>query len=120
MDEIFLNKIKAFGFHGVLPEENRDGQWFFVSLKMKLSLAEAAATDDLEKTADYSRAAKIAENCVARRPPFKLIEKLAGTIAEEILGAFPQICEIEVAVHKPSAPIGVPCEDLGVRLVRRR
>jgi len=119
-DEIFLKKIKAYGFHGVFEKENREGQWFFVDLKMTLSLAEAARTDDLAATVDYSRAAEIAKNCVEALPPFRLIERLAGTIAEKILEAFPQIQKIEVAVHKPNAPIGVECEDLGVRISRER
>jgi len=119
-DEIFLKKIKAYGFHGVFEKENRKGQWFFVDLKMTLSLAEAARSDELTATVDYSRAVEIAKNCVEARPPFRLIERLAGTIAEKILVAFPQIQKIEVSVHKPHAPIGVECEDLGVRISRER
>lgn len=48
-DEIFVRKIKAYGYHGVFEKENREGQWFFVDLKMSVSLAEAAETDDLAK-----------------------------------------------------------------------
>lgn len=120
MDEIFVKGIRAYGFHGVFEEENRRGQRFVVDLKMRLSLAEAAKTDDLEKTVDYSKAASLAKECIEARPPFRLIETLAGTIAEKILAAFPQLAEIEVCVHKPDAPISAEFDDLGVVLRRSR
>lgn len=116
LDEIFLKKIKGYGYHGVLEKENREGQWFSADLKMRLPLAEAAETDDLEKTVDYSRAAAIVKACIETRPPFRLIERLAGTIAEKILAAFPQIEALEVVVHKPEAPLGVEAEDVCVKI----
>lgn len=119
-DEIFVRKIKAYGYHGVFEKENREGQWFFVDLKMSVSLAEAAETDDLAKTADYARAAALAKECVEARPPFQLIERLAKTIGEKILAAFPRVCSVEVVVHKPQAPVGLEFEDLGVRMVITR
>ena len=119
-DEIFVNGIRAYGFHGVFEEENRKGQWFVADLNMRLPPAEAAASADLEKTVDYSRAAAIAKECIEARPPFRLIERLAGTIAEKILAAFPRVSEIEVRVRKPDAPVGLEFADLGVTLRRRR
>lgn len=116
LDEIFVRKIKAYGYHGVFEKENREGQWFFVDLKMRLPLAAAAVTDELAQTVNYAEAAAIAKSCVEIRPPFQLIERLAGTIAEKLLAAFPQICEIEVCVHKPGAPVGLDFEDLGVKI----
>ena len=104
LDEIFVRGIKAYGYHGVFESENRAGQWFFVDLKMRLPLAAAASTDELGKTVDYARAIAAAKACVEESPPFSLIERLAGTIAEELL----------------DAPVGAECADIGVRLSRRR
>lgn len=120
MDEIFVKGIRAYGFHGIFEEENRVGQRFVVDLKMRLSLAEAAKTDDLEKTVDYAKAAMLAKECVEARSPFRLIETLAGTIAEKILAAFPRLTEIEVRVHKPNAPVSAEFDDLGVTVRRSR
>lgn len=120
LDEIFLKGIKAYGYHGVFEKENREGQWFFADLKMLLPLADAAAADDLEKTVDYSRAAAIVKTCIETRPPFRLIERLAGTIAEKILAEFPQVRALEVVVHKPEAPLGVEAEDVRVKIRRAR
>ena len=119
-DEIFVQKIKAYGYHGVFEKENIKGQWFSVDLKMFLPLAEAERTDDLLNTVNYAEAALIAKSCIERRPPFRLIERLAGTIAQEILEKFPAVREIEVCVHKPDAPVSLDFEDLGVKIRRVR
>ncbi len=120
LDEIFIRKIKAYGYHGVFEKENREGQWFFVDLRIFLPLTAAAGTDALEETVDYSRAAALVKSCVEARPPFALIERLAGTIAEKILATFPQAQAAEVVVHKPNAPLGVECKDVGVRFFAER
>lgn len=119
-DEIFVTGIRELGFHGVYAQENLDGQMFGVDLRIFLPLAEAAGTDDLEKTVNYARAAEIARECIGARPPFRLIERLAGTIADKILAEFPQIRRIEVTVHKPEAPLGFDFADLGVKISRER
>lgn len=119
-DEIFVSGIRARGFHGVYAEENLDGQMFGVDLRIFLPLGEAAETDNLAKTVDYAHAAEIARECIGAQPPFRLIERLAGTIAEKILAAFPQIRRIEVTVHKPEAPLGFRFADVGVKISRER
>lgn len=118
-DEIFINKIKAYGYHGVFEKENREGQWFLVDLKIFLALDDAAQSDDLSRSVDYSRAVIIAKKWIEHRPPFKLIERLAGVIADEILATFPQIRKIEVTVHKPHAPVDAEFDDIGVKIVKK-
>lgn len=120
LDEIFVNKIKAYGYHGVFEKENLEGQWFYVDLCLMLPLEQAAKADDLTATVDYSQAIAIAKECITMRPPFQLIEKLAGTIADKILSAFPAVRKIEVTVHKPQAPVDADFSDLGVRITRSR
>lgn len=119
-DEIFIRKIKAYGYHGVFEKENREGQWFFVDLKLRLPLDSAAVSDELDETVNYAEVAMLAKNCVEARPPFRLIERLAGTIAGKILSAFPPVQSVEVVVHKPCAPVGLDFEDLGVKITRTR
>ncbi|MEO1684710.1 MAG: dihydroneopterin aldolase, partial [Cyanobacteria bacterium J06631_12] len=53
MDIIHINDIKAFGYLGVLPEENVLGQWFHVDLKIYIDLSKAGKTDALEDTHSY-------------------------------------------------------------------
>ena len=116
-DQIRINGIKAFGYHGVLPHEATDGQEFTVDLLVTLDLRAASLSDDLTETINYADLAKIAhDNIVGDR--VQLIERLAGKIAEEISSAYSQITSVSVTVHKPHAPVTVDFEDISVTITR--
>lgn len=116
-DQIRVNGIKAFGYHGVLPHEATDGQEFTVDLLVTLDLRAASLSDDLNDTINYADLAKIAhENIVGDR--MQLIERLAGRIAEEISSSYSQITSVSVTVHKPHAPVTVDFEDISVTITR--
>ena len=78
----------------------------------------AAATDDLARTVDYGA---VAAGVVAaiERDPVDLIETLAQRIADGCL-AFDLVQAVEVVVHKPQAPVGVPFGDVTVTITRQR
>jgi dihydroneopterin aldolase len=116
-DQIRVNGIKAFGYHGVLPHEATEGQEFTVDLLVTLDLRAASLSDDLIDTINYADLVKIAhENIVGDR--VQLIERLAGRIAEEISSAYSQITSVSVTVHKPHAPVTVDFEDISVTITR--
>jgi 7,8-dihydroneopterin aldolase/epimerase/oxygenase len=45
-DRIELKGIEAFGYHGVFPEERRDGQVFYADILAELDLESASNSDD--------------------------------------------------------------------------
>jgi dihydroneopterin aldolase len=106
------------GHHGVLPEERRDGQLFGIDVVLETDVRAAAATDDLAATVDYSVVARQVE-AVVSGDPVDLIETLAERIAAACLG-HAAASAVEVTVHKPSAPIGVPFDDIAVTVRRDR
>lgn len=117
-DRITLTGVTAYGHHGVLEHERRDGQEFVVDLVLTLDLSGAAATDELGRTVNYAEvAAEVVE--VVQGEPHDLIETVAGLVAERVL-ARPLVEAVEVTVHKPQAPVGVPFGDVAVTLVRER
>lgn len=118
LDEIRLTGLRATAHHGVFEHERRDGQDFFVDLTVRLPLGPAAAGDELAATVHYG---ELAEAVVAavERDPVDLIETVAERVAGVALG-FPAVHEVVVTVHKPSAPIAVPFQDVSVTIVRRR
>ncbi len=118
LDRIAVTGIAARGFHGVLPQEKRDGQTFLVDVALGVDTREAAASDDLARTVDYSAVAAEVVGLVSTGS-FDLIETLAGRIADACL-AFDLVEAVEVTVHKPEAPVGVPFADVTVTIVRRR
>lgn len=117
-DCITLTGIRATGFHGVYPDERRDGQTFVVDVQLTLSLAAAAASDDVVDTVHYGDfAARVA--AVIEGEPVDLIETLAARIAE-LAWQYAIVERVRVTVHKPEAPIAVPFDDVAVTIVRAR
>lgn len=117
-DVIRVRGIRARGRHGVLPEERERGQTFSADVALVLDAAPAAADDDLRLTVDYSGVAREAYDVLAGEP-VDLIETLAHRLAERLL-ALPGVVAVEVEIHKPDAPVGVPVDDVSVHVVRQR
>lgn len=116
VDRITLTGVRAFGYHGVYPDEKRDGQEFVVDAVLRRDLTRPAASDDLADTVDYGTLADTLAAIVAG-PPFDLIEALAGALVEACL----EVCDdAEVTVHKPQAPIIHAFADVAVTLRRTR
>lgn len=104
MDKIIIKNMRFFAYHGVLAAEQTNGQDFIIDAEMSLDLKKPGSSDDLNDTADYSVIYEIIEN-ITLNNKFRLIEKLADTIAREILSKFNTIAEIVIQVRKPDAPI---------------
>ncbi|MGO4243975.1 dihydroneopterin aldolase, partial [Janibacter sp. RAF20_2_2] len=117
-DRISLLGVRARGYHGVLADEKRDGQDFVVDVVLHLDLRPAGTSDDLTATVNY---AEVGAEVVRRieGPSLDLIEALAEQIAGDALER-PGVHAVEVTVHKPSAPVGVPFGDVAVTITRRR
>ena len=115
-DTIEVRGIRGYGHHGVLASERVDGQEFIVDVVLGVSTSSAARSDDLADTVNYADVA-IRVHAHITGSPCDLIETLAERIAADILDA--TVAEwVEVAVHKPSAPIPVPFDDVVVRIRR--
>lgn len=118
LDRVAVLGIAARGFHGVFDHEKRDGQTFSVDVVLGVDTRAAAASDDLAGTVDYGAvaAAVVAE---IEGPSLDLVETLAQRVADACL-SFDGVLAVEVSVHKPEAPVGVPFTDVVVTIVRSR
>jgi dihydroneopterin aldolase/2-amino-4-hydroxy-6-hydroxymethyldihydropteridine diphosphokinase len=121
LDQIRLLGVTARGWHGVFPEERRDGQDFTVDVVLHLDTSKAAATDDVADTVHYGDlAVRVAD--VIRGEPVNLIETLAARVAASCL-ASPDcagVATVDVIVHKPQAPITEPFSDVLIAIRRDR
>lgn len=120
-DTIRLTGLSARGYHGVLPVERQEGQVFVVDLVLGLAepgVRQAAASDDLAQTVDYSALAGTVVR-VVEGEPVNLIETLACRIADVVL-AEDRVAVVEVTVHKPQAPLEVAFDDVAVTVRRER
>jgi len=111
-DLITLTGLRGFGYHGVLEHERHDGQEFKVDVQVTTDFSIAAKTDDLNATLNYALIADVVFAAITG-PAFNLIEALADSIAQSILG-MPNVIAVEVTVHKPFAPIEAEFDDVSV------
>lgn len=88
----------------MLAHEKVDGNTFEVDVIADVDILRAARTDDLAHTLDYGRVALIVGD-VMEGESVDLIERLVGRIGEDLMGAFPAIRELTVAVRKLHPPI---------------
>ncbi|QJW35793.1 2-amino-4-hydroxy-6-hydroxymethyldihydropteridine diphosphokinase [Cellulosimicrobium protaetiae] len=117
-DRIRLTGLSATGHHGVYDHEKEQGQLFRADVVLHLDTRAAASGDDLAQTVSY---AGVAEDVVAvlAGSPADLVETVAERIAATIL-THDEVVAVDVAVHKPQAPITVPFEDVEVVIRRDR
>jgi dihydroneopterin aldolase len=97
---IELTAIELHGFHGVLEEEQRDGQVFRFDVAVEV---QEPAEDDIDAAVDYrDLAACVREVSDASR--FQLLETLAAAVAAELKRRFP-VERVTVRVGKPAVEI---------------
>lgn len=118
IDHITLTGVRAHGYHGVYPDEKREGQEFVVDAVLSLSLRRAAETDDVIDTVHYGELAERLVNVVAGEP-VDLLETLAQRLADDVL-LDGRVDSVTITVHKPQAPITVPFGDVAVTITRGR
>lgn len=117
MDKIILKGLEFYGHHGVLPEEISLGQKFIIDVELLLDLEKACSSDQLEHTISYAEIFEIIKETVEGQPR-KLLEKIAGDIANDILKRF-SVNEVRIKVKKPSAPVSGHFEYMAVEITRR-
>jgi dihydroneopterin aldolase len=118
-DRISVLGLRAFGRHGVLEHERRDGQEFVVDAVLHLDTSPAADTDDLTLTVDYAAVASRIFDIVSGEP-VALIETLAQRLALACLDVHGCVREVEITVHKPHAPLIQSFGDVTVTIRRSR
>ncbi|WP_454226638.1 dihydroneopterin aldolase [Propioniciclava flava] len=98
-----MSGVRARGFHGVFPEERREGQDFIVDVEVQIE--RQSAEDDLETTVDYGG---LAEALVAdiEGEPVNLIETLASRLLCTCLAAPPVRAATVHSARNPRHPFG--------------
>lgn len=109
-DTIRITGLEVVTCHGVLPQEKELPQRFLADIAFDLDTRAAGCTDDLTQSLSYADVAQAAER-ILRDGPVDLIETLAERIAEHVLTTWSQVERVEVTIHKPQAPAGVPFHD---------
>ena len=114
-DTITIAELEVTARVGVTNEERATPQRLLISVEMKRSFSEAAATDSIGKTIDYY-AVTLALTEMAEAGEWRLIEKFAENAASLVLEKFQPDC-VRVEVKKF---ILTETRHVAVRIERRR
>jgi 7,8-dihydroneopterin aldolase/epimerase/oxygenase len=120
LDEVFLEGLRFYAYHGNNLEERVQGQRFVVDVRLLADLREAGRTDDLTRTINYSAVYRCVREIVEGEPR-KLIEVVAHEIAKSLLDEFSMAQSVTVTVRKPEVAIkGSILDAAGVRIHHKR
>lgn len=103
MSKIFLEDVKIYAYHGVLPEENVIGTYYILNAEIHTDLWDAAESDDLKDTISYADINEIIHEEMKIKS--KLLEHVAGRIMAKINEKFNQISYIRLRITKTSPPM---------------
>ena len=116
-DFIKVTNVKVFAYHGVLPEEQKNGQEFFLNAKVYVNTKKASQTDALEHTVNYDEMTSIMHDSF-RENVYQLIEAAGEHVIQSVMHYYPNIEAMELEVRKPNAPVRLQPEDVSVTLYR--
>lgn len=117
MDEIRIENLEVYAYHGVFPEENEKGQPFFVNATLYTDTRAAGLADELTLSTHYGEVSHFITKWMQEHT-YKLIETVAENVAREILLQYPLVRALDLEIRKPEAPIGLPFESVSVRIHR--
>ncbi len=111
---IYIKEVRFHAFHGVMPQEQTVGQDYLVSVRCGVDISAAMKEDRLENTLNYAELYQLVAKEMS--VPSKLIEHVAGRMAEAICNAFPQVESLDLTITKQNPPMGGDCQGAGVEV----
>ena len=116
-DQIKITDLEVFANHGVFPEENKLGQKFLVSAVLYTDTRKAGKTDDLTASIHYGEVSAFITKYM-KEHTYQLLERVAETLAKEMLKSISGLCKIDLEIKKPWAPVGLPLKTVSVKISR--
>lgn len=116
-DEIRIEMLKVFAHHGVLPEETRDGQHFYVNATLYTDIHRAGLSDQLEQSVDYGDVCSFITEWMQTNTCL-LLEAVAERLAGELLLKYRLLSALKLEIRKPEAPIPLSFGCVSVKVSR--
>lgn len=111
---IYINDLRLYAYHGVLPQERKVGGEYLVSLRVHYNISRASITDDVADTVNYAELCRLIEREMLL--PSQLLEHVAGRIAHAVFRAYPETTTVDIKLTKMNPPMGADCAGAGVEL----
>lgn len=118
-DNITIKNLKIYANHGVLPEEKRQGQTFYLDVALFADLSKPCYSDNVADTINYDEVCDCACRIMTENT-YDLIERAAQAVCDGILSEFPLVEKIELTLKKPDAPVKCDIEYAAVKICRKR
>lgn len=116
-DEIRIEQLEVYAYHGVFPEEKRRGQTFLVNAVLYTDTRKAGKLDQLEQSTDYGDVCCFITEWMQKNT-CNLIEAVAEGLTKAVLLKYDLISGIDLEVRKPEAPIEQPFGYVSVKIHR--
>jgi dihydroneopterin aldolase len=110
--QIEVNGIQLYAFHGCLEEEGRIGGHYIVDVSLTTDFTSAALSDDLTQTVDYVDINRIVSEEMAIRS--KLIEHVGQRISRRIYQELKAIEKLKVKITKLCPPINGDVQNVAI------
>lgn len=111
---IKVNKLRLYGYHGVLSQETKVGNVFEISVTLNADATDALMEDCLDGTVNYAEVVEIIKH--EMKTPSKLLENVAYRFQQALIKRFPQITGGEISVAKLAPPISAQLESVEITL----
>lgn len=118
MDQIRIEGLKVFAYHGVYDSERDKGQNFFINATLYTDIHDAGLSDDIENSTDYAAVCQVIKEAMTVKT-YSLIEAVAEAVAQAILINFSKIEAVDVEIRKPQAPVPMEFESISVKISRK-
>ena len=118
MEEIRVENIKVYAYHGCLQEEEKIGSNYLVNVLVHADLKKASKSDKLSDTVDYVHINYIVKE--EMKISSKLLEHVGRRIIKRIFTEISIVKNAEVSVSKINPPIGGDVEKVTIILKEKR
>lgn len=115
MDKIEIKGLEVYAYHGVEEHEKINGQNFYIDAVLYFDGVRAGRSDDLDDTINYAKVCQFIDKYL-KENRFDLIEAVAHNTVDGLLHQMPKLRRIDFTINKPSAPIGLPFENVAVSI----
>lgn len=118
MDEIRIDNLKVYAYHGVYGSEKDKGQNFYVNAVLYTDFSKAALNDEIEYATDYAAVCQTIKEVMTIKK-YDLIEAVAHNVALQLLNTFEGIKAVDVEIRKPQAPVPMEFDSISVKVSKK-
>jgi len=112
MFKIIVKNLELYGYHGVSPEEKKEGQYFVFNVEISIFKDSFQGMDDLLETVNYAEAVEVIKR-INSATKYNLLETLIEEIAVRVSGLSLIIFKVKARVEKINPPINESIESVG-------